>query len=484
MYKKESNNFLKSSFWVINSFAVERVSQLVAQIFLARILSPEDFGIWGMVLIVTRLSMQFRDRATASVLVQRGLENTKVVNAVFSLTINISILMFLLQVLAGFPLSQFFSEPKLLPLTACAALVFLVGAGAGSHGAVLQRKMKFRELAISEGLAGIARFSSILICAIAGFGIWSFAISEVAMAATDAMCKRWFSKYTFKYFAFPDSIAVKEVKGYIANIVGSNLAVYTNSNSDNFIIGKLLGATALGYYNFAYQLAMLPLFALSKINQINFSVLSQKNDEEKQLHLSKALETYAIIYALLYGIGFIVSPFIIPLVYGKEWIPAVVLFKIILIYAYGRGLMYILGTTLNSLNKPQINAAINWALVPFSIPTFFIGYRLGGLTGIAIAVSLSLGLGGSIWFWLATCRATGWESISLIRPIIAPTVSIIMSVLVLNYLPLNNYLLLLQPLLVIFTYSIILNIFYKGKLFIKLKRVFQSKKNRRSDSKK
>ncbi|NEQ52039.1 MAG: oligosaccharide flippase family protein, partial [Leptolyngbya sp. SIO3F4] len=107
MAQSKSSNAAKSSLWQASSFALERISQFIAQIFLARLLAPEDFGVWGMVLIMTRLSTHFKDKATASVLIYSGLENRQLVNAVYSLAVNISIGMFFLQALAGYLLSRF-----------------------------------------------------------------------------------------------------------------------------------------------------------------------------------------------------------------------------------------------------------------------------------------------------------------------------------------------------------------------------------------
>ncbi|MEO1799746.1 MAG: oligosaccharide flippase family protein [Cyanobacteria bacterium J06629_2] len=464
MPETSTKEIAKNSFWVTAGFAIERVAQLVAQVFLARLLSPEDFGIWAMVLILTRLSMEFRDKATATVLVQRGLGDVRVVNAVYSLTINISILMFLVQTLAGYPLALFFGEPLVFPLTACTALVFLVGAGAGSHGAVLQRQMKFRALAISEGLAGVTRFSSILIAAACGLGVWSFAISEVAMAVVDSLGKRWFSRYPFQYSLIPDAVAIAEVKSYITQIINVNLALYLNTNGDNFIIGRWLGTKALGYYNLAYQLAMLPLFALSKINQVNFSVLSQKDHDRKLSYLVKSLELYGVSYTLLYGIGYLISPWLIPLVYGQEWTPAVVLFQIVLVYAYARGFMYILGTALNAIDRPGVNAAVNWILVPLAIPAFLIGIRLGGLSGVAIAVSLALGVLGSLIFFWVLSRTANWSLTTLIQPVIPPTLAICLAIAIATRIPnLTWYSIFLQVGMLVVVYIMALHLFSQGR---------------------
>lgn len=450
---------------MIASFVFAKCSQLISQIILARLLSPKDFGVWAMVLVLTNLSILFRDVTIAQVLVHRGLDNKRLVNTVYSLGVNISIGMFFLQALAGFPLSKFFGVPVLGPLTACVALVFLIGAGAGSHGAVLQREMKFKDLAICDSVAGFARVGGALVCAALGFGVWSFAAGEIAMALFDSLLKRALSGYRFTYSFILDSLALREVRSFIGGIVAHNLAVQVNTNGDNLVIGRLLGAQALGYYNVAYQLAMLPVYALSQINRVIFSVLSQQNMEDKRHQVWQSLELYALLSAPLYGVAFVMAPWLIPLLYGSAWVQAVSLFQILLVFAYARGFMAILGTALIALNKPVTNAAINWALVPVSIPSFLIGASLGGTTGVAIAVALVLGIGATAWFWLATCRAAGWKIGLFIEPILLPTIAISAAVAAVLAIPLPAHLhAYVQPLILVFIYGIAVSIFSAGRV--------------------
>jgi lipopolysaccharide exporter len=437
----------KSGLWMTSSFALIRGMQFLAQIVLARLLTREDFGVWSMVLIVTTLSTLFKDSALANVLVQRGLEDKKLVNAVYSLTINISIGMFLLQAAAGYPLSRYFAEPILFPLIACAALVFLIGAGAGSHGAILSRQMQFRKLAIAELGAGLARNTVTIVGAVLGYGVWAFVAGEIAMELVGSSLKRWYSGYRFTYHLQPDDTAVRAVRSYISSMLGINLAVYANTSSDNFIIGKVLGSNVLGGYNLAYQLAMLPNFALSQLNRVNFSVLSQRDRPGQQIYMVRLLKLYAFLAAPLYGVLFLAAPWGIPLVYGTKWMDAVPLFQIILIFAYARGFMAIMGTALNALNKPNLNAAINWVLVPLAIPTFILGARWAGAIGVAWGVALLLGVGATIWFWLATCRVGQWPLLSLLQAVWLP--SVIVPILVAVIVSLQFPLYLQPPLLII-----------------------------------
>jgi O-antigen/teichoic acid export membrane protein len=390
--------------------------------------------------------------------------------------------MFLIQALAGLPISWFFNQPVLFPLIVCVSLKFLINAGTGTRGAMLQRQMKFRELAITNMADGLARMAGTLIFAVYGAGLWSFAAGEICRAIANAGLKRWYCRYHFTYHLFPDREAMRQVRSFTSSVVGINLAVYANTNGDNFLIGKLLGAQALGYYSMAYQLAMLPAFALSQINKINFSVLSQRDDQGKISYLRQMLEYYALFYSPIYSVSFVVAPWMIPQVYGSEWAAAVPLFQIVLIYAYARGFMSILGTTLNALNRPGTNAAINWSLVPLSIPAFFIGAQLGGTIGVAIAVAVAMGIGATIWFWFATCRAAGWSVVTLATPVVLPTVTaIITSSAVIFFtssltLPMQ---MVVQPCLVIVIYALLVSILSGGRIphtaFTLLKRIRKPK---------
>jgi lipopolysaccharide exporter len=465
MTKASSTRIVKASLWMTASFAISKIAQLISQIILARLLSPEDFGIWAMVLIFSNFSVLFKDVAIAQVLVHRGLDDKRIVNTVYSLGINISIALFILQAIAGLPLSRFFAVPKLFPLTAFSAVVFLIGAGAGSYAAVMQRQMKFRELAICDSVASFARVAGALVCAAFGGGVWSFAVGEVAMVLVDSLLKRYLSGYHFTYSFKLDPVAVGEVRKFIAGILGSSLAVQINTNGDNLIIGKLLGTQALGHYNLAYQLAMMPAYALSQVNRVIFSALAQQDNEGKKVFLSKALELYAVLSAPIYSVALVIAPWIIPKLYGSAWEETVDLFQIILIFAYVRGFMSILGNTLVALDKPVTNALINWALVPLSLTSYFFGATLGGTKGVALAVALVMGISATIWFWLVTCHAAGWKITFLIRPIFLPTIAMSIALMLVFIIPFPKYIsVYLQSVILIFIYGIMLTIFSKGRI--------------------
>ncbi|MGB7417127.1 MAG: oligosaccharide flippase family protein, partial [Thermosynechococcaceae cyanobacterium] len=235
-----------------------------------------------------------------------------------------------------------------------------------------------------------------------------------------------------------------------------------NTHGDTYIVGKLLGAATLGYYNMAYQLAMLPLYALSQINHVNFSVLSQKDNPAQQQYICKILEIYTLLAAPIYGTGFVVAPWLIPLCYGSNWTPVVPLFQVVLVFAYTRGFMSILGTALNALNKPHINAAINWVLVPLCIPAFWLSAQWGGVTAVAVTVSILMGVVATVWFWVATARVARWNLVDLLKPVCLPTLTILAVMAAVIHLPFLQW--WLQPIVLLMGYGSILAIASWGRI--------------------
>ncbi len=460
------SKIIKSGLWLTAGFGITKGIRFIAQIVLVRLLTPEQFGIWGMVLVVTHLMTLFKDTAISGVLIQRGLENKTLVNTVYSLAINVSMVLFFLQIGLGYGASHFFQEPIVFSLTSCAAFSFLLSAGAGCHDAVLQRRMQFREVAIAATTSNFVRFGGAVLLAALGYGVWSFAMAKIASSFVKTCLRIRFSGYSFQYHLLPDRAALKDVRGFIGSLVGINLAVYINTNGDNILVGKLLGPRELGFYNLAYQLAMLPAFAFSQMNRINFSVLSQKDARGQRRYLSRMLEVGAITSAPFYGIAFVVAPWLIPLVYGDTWQPIVGLFQIVLVFAYARSFMSILGTALNALNHPEVNAVINWLLIPVSLPAFYFGVKWGGVQGLALVVALVMGVGASLWFWVATCRVAGWNLWHLVQPEVLPTLASSLMVAIATSIPFPNDIVkwVLQPLVVVLGYLAIVSIASRGQI--------------------
>ncbi len=433
--------------WLGVSFVFGKGIQLLTQVLMARLLAPGELGLWAMVLVVHVLAGLFRDTAIAQVLVQRGLKDRERVDAVYSLGVNVSLLLTLMQAVAGYPLAQFLGLSQLWPLAAWVGIVHLIGAGAGTHGAVLQRQLRFRELALCDLASALWRTGVSLTAALLGVGVWAFVLGEWAAALSDALLKRRFSGYHFHYHLRPDPSVLKGVQSFIGGLLAVNLAVLVNTSSDNLVIGRLLGPTALGYYALAYQLAMVPVIAVSHFNRLHFAVLVQRDRMAQGAYLAQSLELYALAGAPVFALAWLTAPWGLPLLLGPTWSQAVPVMQWVLVFAYARGFMSLLGTALNALDRPGVNALINWVLVPLALPAYALGALSGGIVGVAMAAALVMGIGATGWFWWATCRSAVWPVGLLSAPVVWPTASALVSLLVAQYTPVS-----IQPLVLLGLY--------------------------------
>ncbi|MEM1368313.1 MAG: oligosaccharide flippase family protein [Cyanobacteria bacterium P01_H01_bin.15] len=449
--------------WTTLSYLNNRLLKVLAQAVLARMLTPELFGIWAMVQVQLVFYEIFRESSIAQVLVQRDYRDRTLSNAVYSFAIDFAIGLFIVQIILGYFISEFFGSPIVWPLTAAAAVTLLISAGSTCHRSVLVHQLRFRELMLIDSTANVGGLFATLGWAASGAGVWSFIAGYLTTAFIRSFLLRRRSGFRFSFYWWPNWPVLKEVKGFIGGVMAVQLATYTNNNADTLLIGKLLGAASLGQYNIAYQLAMLPLFVLTRCQVVNFSVLSQQNRKQQISFFYQALSLNALMGAFVYGSAFISAGWLIPLIYGEQWTDAVGLFQILCIYAYARLFFKTFGTLLNATNKAGYNGLINWLLIPLSIPAYWYGAQWGGTTGVAISVSAVLGVAGTLGFLLVSTCVAQLSLGNVVKMIGLPTVSMLLALYVVAHQPFVLHK-LFEPFCLTIIYLLIASILSRGEV--------------------
>jgi O-antigen/teichoic acid export membrane protein len=381
------------------------------------------------VLVISSFAALFRDYCVGQVLVQRGIEDKKLTNAVFSLGVDVSVILFLAQSTLALPLSRFFHEPLVFPLVLAISINFLIGAGAGSHTAILQHRLKFRELAFCDSLSAFARSATTVICACFGLGIWSFAAGEIMMISTDSFLKRKYSGYPFRYHLKIDPKIIAEVKSFILNILSSRIAAQINSTSDNLVVGRFVGATQLGYYGLAYQISVIPGQALVQISRVLFPSLAQANQSRRGELLGQVLYVYAVLASLVYGSIFLLAPILISLVYGDKWLPCVPVLQLLVFSVFGGTSMNFLGSALLSTGNAALPAKVDWITSVVSITGYMIGATVGGIYGVAVASLTIMGIAAPSMYWFAAHRFSDLDVSTSFNYIKAPVITLLVSLI-------------------------------------------------------
>jgi O-antigen/teichoic acid export membrane protein len=253
------------------------------------------------------------------------------------------------------------------------------------------------------------------------------------------------------------------VLSYCLGATGSSLGYYVNANCDNFVVGKILGSTSLGYYNLAYQLTMaLTTILQQSIVQVGMSAFAQLEDDQQQENaLVKVVEQIAFLTAPLYALFFLASDQqAISLIFGAKWLPISTIIPWLLVFAYFRLINIPLISMLSAKGQPGISAKVNLVIAPLAVLSFMIGAWKGGIVGVSIAVALVLGIVWTVYWWWVGCRELGWSLMKFLIPCFKAALCVLLAILIPLGLPT-----IFKPLLFIGIYLLCVRIIAAKQFF-------------------
>jgi len=359
--------------------------QLTSTVVLARLLSPEDYGTLAMVTAVTSFAALFRDLGLSSAAIQKqGLSNAQQSN------------LFWLNVLMGFALTaivagasplvaRFYNKPDLVGVTLLLSLNFIFISMSTQHAAMLIKRMQFVRHSSATIIGALASLAVSVSLAFNGFGYWALAWGMLTGSLVRSILMFIFSPFMPRLPSRGSGI--RELVGFGVNVTAFNFVNYFSRNLDNILIGKFIGAEALGLYNRAYQLMMFPITNLKgPIHSVGFPALSQlqARPDEFRLYARKIIGIIAALSMPLVVFLAVCSEWIIPLALGPGWDKSVAIFVILSFTAFFQPVGSIRGQVMLSMGNS--NRYFRWGVANslFVSVSFFLGLRWG-VQGIAIA---------------------------------------------------------------------------------------------------
>jgi lipopolysaccharide exporter len=408
---------LKNGFWTTYGALATKVLALISNLLLARILMPSEFGIMSVAYIFWAFVNLFTQGTLGAYIVYKGVENKKHLDTTFTISLVIGCAIALVMLALSPIAAQFFNIPVLSWIIAVFSFNFILSSVQSVYAGVLRSRMQYKELANATLIASSIRVMSTLYAAISGLSYWSFVLGDTSYWVVLTVLTHRSAKHSFKLKI--DRSIRKEVISYSLGATGSSLGFYLNSNCDNFAIGKILGSTALGYYNFAYQLTLAFSTVLNQVmDQVGMTAYAKIKDPQQQKQvLLQVIEHTAFIAALIYALSFLIlNPQVITIVFGAKWLPSCAVIPWLLILAYCRVLNSPIFSMLAAVGRPDINAKVNLFMAPLAVSGFWAGARWNGILGVSITAALLL---GTIWtvacFW-SGCRVFGWSFFQFFTP--------------------------------------------------------------------
>jgi O-antigen/teichoic acid export membrane protein len=304
----------------VASQGVKFLMGMAATVILARLLTPQDYGLIGMVAVVTGFVSMFKDMGLSVATIQKAEITQEQVSTLFWVNVALSIgIMFLTAAIAP-AVAWFYGEPRLTLITIGFAAGFLFSGLTVQHEALLRRQMRFTALAATEILSFVVGLSVAIPLAWRGAGYWALVANQLVQGLTYAVgvwtvCG-WRPGKPVRYSG------IRPMLAFGGNLTGFHIINYFARNLDNMLIGLVWGSRQLGLYAKAYQLLLLPIDQINApIAAVAVPALSRLTDSPERYRKAylRILEKIAIL--TMPGMAFMImtSDWIVRLLLGPQW---------------------------------------------------------------------------------------------------------------------------------------------------------------------
>lgn len=391
--KKAGKGAVKGGLWAMSSEGMRTISQLVATMFLARILTPADFGVVAIAQTINQFGMVLTMMGMLQTIIQtpefdKRHATVAFYNSVFSgILISGSVFLAAPIVQDMMRMNDLANVMRIVSVTLLLASITRVPFG------LLMREQRYRRIAFSDVLVGdtLMIITSITL-AMRGWGPYSIAAGMVVQSVTRALMmapvlRGWLGA------KFDWSIH-KQISGTGRRFAAAQMLAFAGSNADRFVVGRVLGADALGLYARSFTLLKGPAYLMGRaMEKVLFPKMSrvQESSERLATMFSQTIVLYTIALLPLSAFGFIQAKEIIHTWLGtSKWDQVIVLFQIMVALQLFRG-TYRLADTVNKArgsNWDRVRQqAVNAAGV---VACSWIGSYYGGLIGAAWGLNVSL----------------------------------------------------------------------------------------------
>jgi O-antigen/teichoic acid export membrane protein len=364
------------------------VLNLGSTMVLARILSPQDFGLIAMVTAVTGFIMVFKDLGLSMATVQQAEINHSQVSTLFWINIGLSAMLMVITLALAPAVAWFYKDPRLVAVTAALSTGFLFGGLTVQHQALLRRQMRLSAVSIIDVLSMAAGVLTAILCAWAGMGYWALVWMPIATAVTNAIgvwvASGWVPGRPVR------RSGVRAMLKFGGWMTGYSLLNYFSRNFDNILIGRFWGPQVLGIYAKAYSLLLLPMGQITApMTAVAIPALSRLQNEPDRFRSYYLRAVKLIAYISMPGVVIMVvlSREIILLFLGNQWLDAVPIFMVLGISAVLDPAIATVGWVYVSLGRSRrMLAWAAWA-APLRVLSFVIGLPWGAF-GVATAYAI------------------------------------------------------------------------------------------------
>lgn len=417
-----SRRVMQAGFWAFALRIAERLLGLARTVVLARLLAPKDFGLFGLAMLAFSALETFSQTGLEAALIHKKDDVRSYLNTAW--TVQIIRGLALAGILAaGAPfVAGFFGEPKAAMLLRVLALGELAKGFTNTGVVVFRKELEFHKQFIYMLFGTLADFAVAIIAALLLQDALALAYGLLAGNAMRMLLSFLVCPYHPKPHL--DVNKIRDLHGFGKWIFASSILVFLLNHGDDVLVGKLLGATALGLYQMAYAISNLPATEITHVvSQVMFPAYSKLQDQLPKLRkaYSQTLQFIALVsFPIAGGIAFL-APGLTRLFVGKQWMPMVSALQILAVWGLSRSIAATTGSLFSGLGRPRISTCLQLIKLLLIAAFIYPCTLRWGVTGTALAILVSAFVVDPICIYIAakTVHSRLW---AVVKILLIPTI--------------------------------------------------------------
>lgn len=379
---------LRSSGWVALSFGGSQLLSLLSMLILVRLLEPKAFGLVALAWTFLIVAQYVQESGLGAALIfgRRNVEEAAACALVFAPAF--ALVLFGASYFAAPSLAGAFHESALTDVLRVMSLMLVVRSLAVAPAAILERALDFRSKTAADLGAALAQISVAVVLAFAGWGVWSLVFGHIAFSAVRTVAL-WLVVPWRPSPRHASWRIFREMVRYGRFVSAAQVVNLLNRTLDNLTIGRLLGATPLGFYAIAFRLATLPGDVVGHIAGrpmfAAYSALQQDLAGFRRAYVQNLQRVTLLAVPLSIGIAVAAEPIVLT-VLGEAWTPAVTPLRILALFALVKSLTAPAGAVWQGLGKPHVGLVFQVLHVVMLAPALILFTQHLGLKGAAIGM--------------------------------------------------------------------------------------------------
>ncbi|MBO1751991.1 lipopolysaccharide biosynthesis protein [Actinotalea sp. BY-33] len=371
--------------WMVMGRLVTQVSRFVVSILLARLLTPEAFGLVAVAMTTILALEVFKDLGTGAAVIQRPEVDQALLSSVFYFNVLAGVVCAAAMFFGAPLIATAFGTPDATSVVRALSVIMVLSGLTQTHHAVLRRSMRFSGVAAVEMAGALVNGAVSITLALLGAGVWAMVWGNIAGVLAGSVIA-WI-RSGWKPSAVLRAAPLRSIAGFSLNTAAFNATTFALMNADKILVSRSLGAPALGVYSLAQRTINYPMESVAHVLMtVLFPAFSRIQDDNAALRrgYTRALGAIAFLtLPLMVGAATVARP-LVEVVLGEEWTDLIPL----LWFMAPAGALAALLSAVNTLYsaKGRADWMFRWGLASgaFTLVGFVVGLRWG-LVGLAVA---------------------------------------------------------------------------------------------------